>query len=107
MDVSYVKIIATFYDKDDIVIGTDYTYTDPSDLRSGQEAPYDISVSDSDVNEIAKAIYSLQWHYSIVVFLKPVSIFSEIFSENYPTRLAFDPHLGHEISGCSLPQLMQ
>ena len=62
-DVSYVKIIATLYDKDDIVIGTDYTYTDPSDLRSGQRAPYDISLSDSDVDvdKIAKATYSLEW----------------------------------------------
>jgi len=62
-DVSFVKIIATFYDKDDIVIGTDYTYTDPSDLRPGQKAPYDISISDSDVdvNEIARASYTLEW----------------------------------------------
>ena len=37
--VSFVKIVATFYDKNGIVIGTDYTYTDPSDINSGRTAP--------------------------------------------------------------------
>lgn len=62
-EVNYVKIIATFYDKDDIVIGTDYTFTEPSDLSVGEKAPYDLSISDTDldVGEIAKAIYKLEW----------------------------------------------
>ena len=62
-DVTFVKIVATFYDKEGIVIGTDFTYTDPHDLRAGQKAPYDISISDSDVDvkNIASSTYSLEW----------------------------------------------
>ena len=62
-EVSFVKIIATFYDKDDIVIGTDFTYTDPSDLSVGEKAPYDLSISDTDMDleQIAKATYKLEW----------------------------------------------
>ena len=62
-DVSYVKITATFYDDNDIVIGTDYSYAQPDDLDPGQKAPYDLYISDSnlDVKEIAKAVYSLEW----------------------------------------------
>ncbi len=63
-DVSFVKIIVTFYDKNGIVIGTDYTYTDPSDINSGRTAPYSLSVGfgDSiDVNDIAEAKYHLEW----------------------------------------------
>ena len=62
-DVSYVKIIGTFYYDNDIVIGTDYTYAEPSDLEPGQKGPYDLYISDSDldVEEISKAVYSLEW----------------------------------------------
>jgi DNA-binding beta-propeller fold protein YncE len=63
-DVSFVKIIGTFYDKDGIVIGTDYTYTDPSDIKSGRTAPYSLTIGfgDSiDVKDIAEATYSLEW----------------------------------------------
>ena len=35
-EVTFVKIIGTFYDKDGIVIGTDYTYTDPTDIKPGR-----------------------------------------------------------------------
>jgi len=63
-EVTFVKIIGTFYDKDDIVIGTDYTYTDPHDIKPGRAAPYSMTIGfgDSiDVKDIAKATYSLEW----------------------------------------------
>ena len=63
-EVTFVKIIGTFYDKDDIVIGTDYTYTDPSDIKPGRTAPFSMTIGfgDSiDVKDIAKATYSLEW----------------------------------------------
>ena len=63
-EVTFVKIIGTFYDKDDIVIGTDYTYTDPHDIKPGRTAPYSMTIGfgDSiDVKDIAKATYSLEW----------------------------------------------
>jgi hypothetical protein len=63
-EVTFVKIIATFYDDSGIVIGTDFTYTDPSDIRPGRTAPYTLSIGfgDSiDVNDIAEAKYHLEW----------------------------------------------
>jgi hypothetical protein len=33
------------------VIGTDFTYTDPSDLPTGQSAPFDITVNDGDLSD--------------------------------------------------------
>ena len=63
-EVTFVQIIATFYDENGIVIGTDYTYTDPTDLNPGRTAPYTLSVGfgDSiDVNDIAEAKYHLEW----------------------------------------------
>jgi hypothetical protein len=40
--LKYVKVIATIYDKDGTVIGTDYTYTQPSTLEPRQTAPFEI-----------------------------------------------------------------
>ena len=40
--LKYVKVIATLYDEDDTVIGTDFTYTQPSTLEPGQTAPFEI-----------------------------------------------------------------
>jgi hypothetical protein len=41
----FVKIIVTFYNAYNQVIGTDNTYTEPSDLAPGQRAPFDIFVT--------------------------------------------------------------
>ena len=40
----FVKIIVTFYNAYNQVIGTDYAYTQPSDLAPGQRAPFDKAV---------------------------------------------------------------
>jgi hypothetical protein len=40
----FVTIIVTFYDGNNQVVGTDSTYTKPSDLAPGQRAPFDILV---------------------------------------------------------------
>ncbi len=40
----FVKIIVTFYNAYNQVIGTDFTFTQPSDLAPGQRAPFDIAV---------------------------------------------------------------
>ena len=63
-EATFVKITATFYNDDGIVIGTDFTYTDPHDIRPGRTAPYSetIGIGDSiDVSDIAEAKYSLKW----------------------------------------------
>jgi DNA-binding beta-propeller fold protein YncE/endonuclease YncB( thermonuclease family) len=63
-EVTFVKIVGTFYDKDGIVIGTDYTYTDPSDIKPGRTAPYSLTIGfgDSiDIKDIGSATYNLEW----------------------------------------------
>jgi hypothetical protein len=40
----FVEIIVTFYNAYNQVIGTDFTFTQPSDLAPGQRAPFDIAV---------------------------------------------------------------
>ena len=47
--VNSVKIIATFYNANGQVIGTDSAYADPSDLAPGQRAPFDINISEGSV----------------------------------------------------------
>lgn len=50
-DTEFVKVAATFYDENGRVIETDYTYTDPSDVGTGQSAPFEITVIDEDISE--------------------------------------------------------
>jgi len=44
--VASVKVIATFYDSQGRVIGSDFDYTDPDRLDPGQAAPFNILWSD-------------------------------------------------------------
>ena len=55
----FVKIIATFYNANGQVIGTDFTYADPSDLAPGQRAPFDIIVSEGSVPMYQMSSYGL------------------------------------------------
>lgn len=50
---SFVKIIATLYDLNNRVIGTQYTYTNPSTILPGQAAPFDLTVGPGDNIPIA------------------------------------------------------
>jgi len=42
-NVEYVKIVATYYDQQENVIGTDYTYSELDILVPGQKSPFDLS----------------------------------------------------------------
>ena len=55
----FVKIIATFYDSYGQVIGTDFTYTDPSDLALGQRAPFNMIVQEDSVPIYQMTNYAL------------------------------------------------
>jgi hypothetical protein len=46
-----VKVIATLYGEAGQAIGTDFTYADPSDLPTGQSAPFEITVNDGDLSD--------------------------------------------------------
>jgi len=54
---TYVKIVVTYYNAEGKVIGTAFTFTDPSDIDAGQTAPFDCS---SYPLEILPASYQLQ-----------------------------------------------
>jgi hypothetical protein len=45
----FVKIIGTFYDDNGNVVGTSSTYADPTDIGSGEKAPFDLILSDSTI----------------------------------------------------------
>lgn len=56
-----VKIIVTFYNSYNQVIGTDFTYTQPQDIAPGQRAPFDILVSSGSVplNQVRNYVLSV------------------------------------------------
>jgi hypothetical protein len=59
----FVQIIATFYDSNNSVIGTDFTFTSPSTIPPGQRAPFDIIVSDGSIPTSLLAYYTLSVDY--------------------------------------------
>ena len=40
---SYVKVVSTYYNAKGEVIGTEFTFTDPSEIAAGDSAPFEIS----------------------------------------------------------------
>jgi len=38
---TFVRIAGTFYDINNQVVGTQFTYANPSDIGSGEKAPFD------------------------------------------------------------------
>jgi hypothetical protein len=59
----FVQIIATFYDSNNSVIGTDFTFTSPSTIPPGQRAPFDIIVSEGSIPTSLLAYYTLSVDY--------------------------------------------
>lgn len=59
--VTFVQAAATFYDKNNRVVGTSFSYTNPADLGPGEKAPFEIILSSSSVP--AKQIK----HYRVTV----------------------------------------
>ncbi|MDN5868996.1 MAG: FxLYD domain-containing protein [Candidatus Nitrosocosmicus sp.] len=51
-DKEFVRVIATLYDKQNNVIGTQFTYTDPSTIQSEESAPFKLIIGESDVSSI-------------------------------------------------------
>ena len=56
IDATYVKVISTLYNSQGEVIGTDFTFTDPSDINAGRKAPFEIM----NMDDISPASYELQ-----------------------------------------------
>lgn len=61
-NVEFVKIVATFYDANNNVVGTGYTYTDIDILVPGQKSPFEISSYPQKLNVDH---YDLQVDYKV------------------------------------------
>ena len=61
--MTFVKIIATFYDSNNSVIGTDFTYTRPPTLEPGQKAPFDMILFKGSMPLHLVAYYTLSVDY--------------------------------------------
>jgi hypothetical protein len=59
-NTNYVKIVATFYDAQEKVIGTDFTYTELDILKPNQKSPFKLS---SYPDKIDPASYKLKMSY--------------------------------------------
>jgi hypothetical protein len=60
-DVSkFTKVSGTFYDDQNKIVATGFTYTDPSDLGPGQSAPFDMIMSDDSSANIASGSLNVQ-----------------------------------------------
>jgi len=46
---TFVKVIGTFYDTNDRVVATDFTYTNPSDIGAEDKAPFDLTLTSASV----------------------------------------------------------
>jgi hypothetical protein len=51
-NINYVEIISTFYDKDNKIIGTKNTFTNPTTILSLNSAPFDLMIGPNDVSNI-------------------------------------------------------
>jgi hypothetical protein len=48
-NAQFVQVTGTFYDNNNQVVGTQFTYTNPSDIGSGQKAPFDLTLLSASI----------------------------------------------------------
>jgi hypothetical protein len=59
----FVQVTGTFYDSNNRVVGTQFTYTNPSDIGAGQKAPFDLILMSASVPISQIDDYNLQASY--------------------------------------------
>jgi hypothetical protein len=52
-NIEYVKVVATYYDQQHNVVGTDYSYSELDILVPGQKAPFDIGSYPDELQSVA------------------------------------------------------
>ena len=58
----FVKITASFYDANGLLVGTEMTYADPSTIEPGSKSPFEIYVSSDSIKEDGENYeFTLQW----------------------------------------------
>ena len=69
----YIKVSGTFYDDQNKIVATGFTYTDPSDLGPGQSAPFDMIISDdSSANIVSGSLNAQSEEYTMLL---PAAVF--------------------------------
>lgn len=58
----FIEVSATLYDSNNKVIGTESTFTKPSDIEPGQKAPFEITVS---TDKVMGGDLSIIDHYTV------------------------------------------
>ena len=61
--VTFVRIVGIFYDINNQVVGTQFTYANPSDIRSGEKAPFVLILTSASIPISQIDHYSLQASY--------------------------------------------
>ena len=64
---NFVQVIASFYNSNNAIIGSDMTYTDPSTIRAGQSQPFKIPVgfgSNVPIDEISSIKFHIDFSNS-------------------------------------------
>jgi hypothetical protein len=61
--ISFVKVTGTFYDTNNEVVATGFTYTNPNDIGSGQKAPFELIVTSASIITSQIDHYNLQATY--------------------------------------------
>lgn len=60
---TFVRNVGTFYDINNQVVGTQFTYTNPSDIGSGEKAPFVLILTSASIPISQIDHYSLQASY--------------------------------------------
>ena len=60
---TFVRIVGTFYDINNQVVGTQFAYANPSDIDSGEKAPFELILTSASVPISQIDHYSLQASY--------------------------------------------
>ena len=58
---SFVEIIATYYDQNGHIMGTDSTFSEPYDLKPNMKAPFQMSLGEAVVGEIGSYDLTITW----------------------------------------------
>ena len=58
--IDFAKVTGTFYDANNLVIGTDFVFTDPSSLEAGETAPFDLTLFTDAVDPSQVASYKIR-----------------------------------------------
>ena len=60
-EVNFVKIIATYYDQNGDISGTDFTFSDPYLLKPAMKAPFELALDEEIMGELGSYDLTITW----------------------------------------------